>query len=124
MIREEKEKHENLIIKTIKHLKKLGYTDIKADVEGYETPKSFEMRSQNITVTPDIVSKTPNGKVHYVDISVKSDQPILLKTKWKFLKTLSELKNRSFRVITHKGHYSFTDKLLSEMSPIQTALKI
>ena len=124
MIKEQKEKHKNLIEKTINFLKKLGHTDIKADIDGYESPTSFEMRNRNITVTPDIVSVTPNGKMHYVDLGVKSEKPILLKSKWKFLHTLSEIKNRSFRVITHRGHYGFTEKLLSEMTPAQTALKI
>ena len=124
MVKDEKKKYENLIVKTINHLEKLGYTDFKADIEGYESPRSFEMRGRSMKVTPDIVSRTPNGKLHYVDVSVKTDEPVLLKTKWKFLETLAEIKNRSFRIITHRGHYSFTDKLLGQMNLTASSLKI
>jgi len=40
---EEKERHKDLIFKTIHHLEKRGHTEVKADIEGYESPTSFEM---------------------------------------------------------------------------------
>ena len=124
MTKEEKQKHQGLILKTIQHLEKIGHTDIKADIEGYESPTSFEMKKRGTTVTPDIVSTTPGGKKHYADLGVKSDEPVLLKSKWKFLQTLSEIKDRSFRVITHRGHYGFTDKLIGEMNAVKPALRM
>lgn len=124
MIQQEKKDHKELIVKTIEHLENIGYTDIKADINGYESPKSFEMKSQNLKITPDIVSKNPNGKVHYVEVGVKTKNPILLKSKWKFLKTLAEIKNRSFQVIAHRGHYGFTDKLINEIESSRVAVRI
>lgn len=82
------------------------------------------MKKRGITVTPDIVSTTPGGKKHYADLGVKSDEPVLLKSKWKFLQTLSEIKDRSFRVITHRGHYGFTDKLIGEMNAVKPAIRM
>lgn len=124
MIKAEKEIHKSLIEKTIEHLKDLGYTDIKADIQGYESPKSFEMQSRRLKLTPDIVSTDPNGKVQYIEVGVKSDYPIIVKSKWKFLNTLAELKNRGFRIISHRGHYSFTDNLIDDLALKQAAVKL
>lgn len=124
MIKAEKKRYKKLIVKTINHLENRGHTEIKADIEGYDKPTSFSMKKRGVDITPDIVSVSPNGKKHYVDLGVKSETPVLLKTKWKFLQTLAEIKDRSFRVITHKGHYSFTDKLLGEMTNLQPAMRM
>jgi len=124
MTKEEKKTYQGLIIKTINKLEKQGHTDIKADIEGYKNPTSFKMKQRRMTITPDVVSVTPNGKTHYVDLGVKSEEPILLKTKWKFLQTLAEMKDRSFRVVTHIGHYNFTDRLIADMNSIQPAMRM
>ncbi len=124
MVKEDKQRHQDLILKTIHHLEKIGHTDVKADISGYESPTSFSMKNRGTTVTPDIVSTSPHGNTHYVDLGVKSDYPVLLKSKWKFLQTLFELKNRTFRIVTHRGHYSFTDKLVGEMNSVQPAMRM
>lgn len=114
MIKKIKQENEEIIRNTIGFLENSGYENIKADIKGYENPKSFLMRGQNITVTPDIVAET-NGKKHYIEIGYKTADKRLLKSKWKFLSTLSELKGRHFKVVSHKGHYGFTDRLIKEM---------
>ena len=59
MVKEDKQRHQDLILKTIHHLEKIGHTDVKADISGYESPTSFSMKNRGTTVTPDIVSTTP-----------------------------------------------------------------
>tara|TARA_R110002096_G_scaffold126532_2_gene273574 strand:+ start:67150 stop:67524 length:375 start_codon:yes stop_codon:yes gene_type:complete len=116
MIPKEKKENQAYIEKTIEHIKKLGYTNIQADIEGYDSPTSFEMKSQNLSITPDIVSTTPSGQIHYIEVGLKTDNPSLLKSKWKFLNTLAEMKKGSFRVVSHRGHYRFTDNMMSELN--------
>ncbi|WP_070138286.1 hypothetical protein [Crocinitomix algicola] len=123
MILDEKQEHKALIEKTINYLEDKGYENIKADIDGYETPKSFKMPSKGIEITPDIVAEN-NGRVQYIEVGLKSQDIPLLKTKWKFLKTLAELKNRNFRVIAHKGSYGFSDKLMNEINLNKSALRI
>ena len=123
MILIEKTEHKALIEKTINYLEEKGFENIKADIEGYESPKSFTMKSQGIEITPDIVAET-NGRIQYIEVGLKSQDTRLLKTKWKFLKTWAELKNRNFRVIAHKGSYGFSDKLMNEINLNKSALRI
>lgn len=120
----EKVVSKNFINKTINYLKKLGHVEIKADVKGYESPKSFEMKSEHLKITPDIVSVSSDGKVHYVEVGVKSENPVTLKSKWKFLKKLAEINGRGFKIVSHRGHYSFTDKLVIDLNYKQGATRI
>ena len=121
---QEKQLDDEIVEKTIAYLENNGYTEIKADAEGYDTPKSFKMKSSGREITPDIVATSANGKVQYIEIGVKSDDPIFIKTKWKFLKTLAEMKNRGFKVITHKGHYGFTDQIIEDIDLKKDAVRI
>lgn len=115
MILKEKAEHQALIEKTISYLENKGFENIKADIEGYETPKSFMMKNEGIEITPDIVAEN-KGRIQYIEVGVKSNDKRLLKTKWKFLKTWAGMKNRTFKVIAHKGSYGFSDKILAEIS--------
>ena len=45
------------------------------------------------------------------DLSLKSVKPRLLKSKWLFLNTLSQIKSYRFRLITKRGHYKFSSDI-------------
>ena len=92
-----------------------GFNNIKADMEGFESPKSYIKKSTGNPVTPDITA-TKNGRKYLFDISLKSEKPTMLKSKWVFLDTLSRMKSNRFRIITFRGHYKFTDTLLQELN--------
>lgn len=99
----------------MQHLESRGFSNIKADIEGYETPKSYIKKSTGNAVTPDITA-VKNGRKYLFDISLKSDKPKLLKSKWVLLDTLSRMKSNRFRIITFRGSYKFTDTLLKELN--------
>lgn len=101
--------------KSIHHLEATGFEEIKADFEGYETPKSFLKKGSDVKITPDIVA-LKNGIKYFFEISLKSDNPVLLKSKWLFLDALSRIRSNKFRIITTKGHYKFTDAMLSDIN--------
>ena len=115
MIKIEKLENEEILKKSVEHLQSRGFDNIKADMEGYETPKSYLKKSSGNSVTPDITA-TKNGIKYFFDISVKSDKSTLLKSKWLFLDTLSRMKSNRFRIITFRGHYKFTETLLNELN--------
>lgn len=115
MIKIEKQENQDLLQQSVTHLEARGFNNIKADMEGYETPKSYLKKSSGNNVTPDITA-TKNGIKYFFDISLKSEKPTLLKSKWLFLDTLSRMKSNRFRIITFRGHYKFTDTLLSELN--------
>ncbi|CAH8283823.1 hypothetical protein EV196_103508 [Mariniflexile fucanivorans] len=113
MIYEDKAKYSDILENSITYLENRGFENIKADMEGYETPKSYSKAGSDITITPDIVAEK-EGRKHYFDISLKSEKPKLLKSKWLFLNTLSNLKSSRFKLITTRGHYAFTQEMLND----------
>lgn len=101
--------------KTIHHLEATGFEDIKADFDGYETPKSFLKKGSETKITPDIVA-LKNGMKYFFEISLKSDNQVMLKSKWLFLDALTRLRSNRFRIVTTKGHYKFTDSMLEDIN--------
>ncbi|MFZ9003184.1 MAG: hypothetical protein ACO20F_05035 [Robiginitalea sp.] len=115
MIKTEKQENQDVLQLSVEHLEARGFNNIKADMEGYETPKSYLKKSSGSAVTPDITA-TKNGIKYFFDISLKSEKPTMLKSKWLFLDTLSRMKSNRFRIITFRGHYKFTHTLLNELN--------
>lgn len=115
MIHEDKAKYTDILEDSITYLENRGFENIKADIDGYTTPKSYSKAGSDITITPDIIAEK-EGRKHYFDISLKSEKPNLLKSKWLFLNTLSRLKSSRFRLITARGHYAFTQDMLNSIN--------
>jgi len=115
MIKSEKPENKEFLEKSINHLESQGFENIKADIDDYETPKSYIRKGTGNRITPDIVA-IKNGRKYFFEISLKSEKPRLLKSKWLFLDTLSRMNSNRFRIITTKGHYSFTDAMLSDIN--------
>ncbi len=103
------------IKESVAYLENLGFENIKAQVEGYETPKSFPKIDSDVVIIPDIVAERAGVK-HYFEISLKSEETNFLKSKWQFLDTLTKMRNQRFRIITLRGHNKFTDELLKELN--------
>lgn len=114
MISQDKVKYAEELNDCISYLENLGYSNIKADIDGYETPKSYLKRGSKIEVTPDIVAEK-EGRKHIFDLSLKSARPRLLRSKWLFLNSLSQLKSYRFRLITTRGHYKFTSETIDDI---------
>lgn len=115
MVKLEKSENNEFLEKSIQHLEATGFESIKADMEGYETPKSYLRKGSDSKITPDIVA-LKNGRKYFFDISLKSQKPRLLKSKWLFLDTLSRMNSNRFRIITTRGHYKFTDSMLEDIN--------
>ena len=115
MIYTDKDKYSEFLNDSVDYLKQHGFVNIKADLEGYETPKSYSKVGSDIVITPDIVAEK-EGRKHIFDIGLKSSKPNLLKSKWLFLNTLSNLKSHRFRLITTRGHYKFTNEMLDAIN--------
>jgi hypothetical protein len=115
MVKIDKSENTEFLEKSIHHLEATGFENIKADMEGYETPKSYARKGAEGKITPDIVA-VKNGRKYFFDISLKSEKPRLLKTKWLFLDTLSRMNSNRFRIITTRGHYKFTDMMLEDIN--------
>ncbi|APY00521.1 hypothetical protein CLV86_0033 [Lacinutrix venerupis] len=123
MIHTEKKENAAFIKESVNYLENLGFENIKADVEGYEAPKSYVKQDGDIKITPDITA-TRRTKKYYFEIGLKSDKPRLLKSKWRFLDVLSRMNDNRFRIITTRGHYKFTNDVLNDLNLNKTLIKI
>lgn|SRR5690606_25644495 len=115
MVYTDKEKYSEFLKDSIAYLENHGFENIKADMDGFETPKSYLKKGSDISITPDITAEK-EGRKHIFDISLKSSKPKLLKSKWIFLNTLSALKSQRFKLITTRGHYKFTNQMLEDIN--------
>ena len=115
MIKQDKDQYVEELKQSIAYLENLGYSNIKADLEGYESPKSYIKKNGDVEITPDIVAEKENRK-YIFDLSLKTVKPQLLKSKWLFLNTLSQIKSYRFKLITARGHYKFTDETVNAIN--------
>ncbi len=123
MIQIDKEESRDLIKESVIYLEKKGFENIRADIDGYETPKSYHKKGSDITITPDIVAERAGIK-HYFEVSLKSQTPTLLKSKWRFLDVLTRMRNERFRIITRRGHYKFTQDMLDDLNLKKDPIKL
>ncbi|RAJ16950.1 hypothetical protein [Olleya aquimaris] len=123
MIAQDKETHEDILKQSINHLEFLGYENIKADLEGYDQPKAFIKKENNLVITPDITAYKRTKK-YFFELGIKSEKPKLLKTKWRLLDVVTRMKDQRFKIITTRGHYSFTNKILNDLNLDKTLIKI
>ncbi|TYA54368.1 hypothetical protein [Formosa maritima] len=123
MIAQDKLENQVFLKESLTYLENLGFDNIKADADGYETPKSYLKRGSDISITPDIVAEK-GGRKHYFEIGLKSEEPKLLKSKWRFLDVLTRMKDHRFKIITRRGHYKFTQDMLDDLNLDKSPIKL
>lgn len=123
MVQSERDENKEILKESVAYLENRGFEHIRADVEGYETPKSYIKKNSDVVITPDIVADRAGIK-HYFEISLKSEKPRLLKSKWQFLDTLTRMRNQRFKIITRRGHYKFTDEMLKDLNLEKNLIKL
>jgi len=123
MVQVDKQENVEILKDTVAYLEKKGFENIKADLEGYETPKSYHKKGSDVTITPDIVAERAGIK-HYFEVSLKSEKPNLLKSKWRFLDVLTRMKNHRFKIVTRRGHYKFTHEMLKDLNLEKELIKL
>ncbi|MBB6681956.1 hypothetical protein H4O20_10920 [Aequorivita sp. 609] len=123
MIQADREENKEIIKESVSYLEKRGFEQIRANVDGYEAPKSYLKKDSDVVITPDIVASRAGIK-HYFEISLKTEKLRLLKSKWQFLDTITRMRNQRFKIITRRGHYKFTDELLKELNLEKNLIKL
>ncbi len=115
MLKESKkdEAYEQMVTEIIAKVKKQGYSDIRADIEDYDSPYKLIGQSKDISFTPDITGKKDDG-LGYFEIAKKVPNTNELVNKWKVLSLLADMKNGVFKVYVPHGHMKFTRELISD----------
>ncbi|NNF34806.1 MAG: hypothetical protein HKN68_11885 [Saprospiraceae bacterium] len=86
--------------------------EIKSVHEDYEDPKIFKSKSSDMTVQPDISFRLNDGRKHFTDISLKTEKPQNLVTRWKLLSTMATLSRGKLYLLAPRGHKIFTTRLV------------
>lgn len=119
----ETDKNNAFLNETITYLENKGFENIKADADGYETPISFTRQDTGNSLTPDIVAEK-RGIKYFFEVGLKSSKPKLLKSKWLLLDTLTKMKDYRFRIVSTRGHLSFTRDMIAEANLNKKVIRI
>ncbi|MEN0002817.1 MAG: hypothetical protein AAF798_01690 [Bacteroidota bacterium] len=102
------------IQRVVKWVKSKGYSNIKANVEGYELPTTFT--PSNLDVEPFVpdVTATRGEQKHYFEIALKTEDSDRQIRKWKLLSTLAEMKKGKLHLFAPRGHKAFAERIVRE----------
>lgn len=85
---------------------------IRSIHEDYEDPKIFRSKNSDMMVQPDISFRLIDGRKHFTDISLKTEKPQKLVTRWKLLSTMATLSRGKLYLLAPRGHKIFTTRLV------------
>ncbi len=87
-------------------------SELKANHEDFDPPKSFVNKSTDQSVQADMSFKL-NGKTRYFsEIALKTEKVQSLVTKWKLLSMMASMKGGKLFLLAPKGHKMFTEKIV------------
>ena len=96
---------------------KNGYSDIKANIEGYDTPPGLS--SKDIVVVPDITA-TKRGGRWYIEVVRKDADAEKTVSKWKLLSIIAKNKGGGLILIAPAGSFAFAERLTKKHDiPVQ-----
>lgn len=114
------------MIKTLieKVVTRKGFDEVKANVEGYETPTKIRKgKDSDQYYIPDVTGEV-NGRRSYFELGLKavdSDGERKVITKWRTLSSLAARKNGKLYLAVPRGHMAFTNRILADY-PIQAEI--
>ncbi|MCI5083667.1 MAG: hypothetical protein MRY78_18360 [Saprospiraceae bacterium] len=105
------EENTTVIDDALSWVKKKGYSKIKASgIEDLESPSSFMLKEEAISLSPEITA-VRNGRKSYFDIASKEEDKKILISKWKLMEQLARIKNGNFFIFVPFGLKAFTERI-------------
>ncbi|TDB64466.1 hypothetical protein [Arundinibacter roseus] len=112
-----------IIVSVVKWAQSHGFKDICANIEGYETPKSYERTQDKQVFTPDVTGVNMFNK-HYLEVSMKTDKLMKDISKWKLLSELASMKGGKLYLMAPRGHVRFTRDVITQHNIPAEVIKI
>ncbi|MEI7586130.1 hypothetical protein [Runella sp.] len=97
---------EAYILEVVKWLKKRGFEEIRANVEGYETPIGYALQSDEEKYIPDVTGRLFSEN-SYFEVVLKTDKVSRTISKLRLLSTLAAAKGGKLFLMTPRGHFNF-----------------
>ncbi|HMP23722.1 MAG TPA: hypothetical protein PKC76_06300 [Saprospiraceae bacterium] len=95
-----------------KIVKPRGYSDIKANLEGYEPPARLSRREEEDEAYVPDATAVSYGRKMYFELAVKTDREREVVSKWKLMSRLASAKAGKFFLIAPRGHVAFAQRLV------------
>ncbi|PHI19639.1 hypothetical protein CEQ90_12270 [Lewinellaceae bacterium SD302] len=98
-----------------------GFDEIKANIEGYESPSKIRRGKDSEEYYIPDVTGVVNGRKSYFELGLKTDDDETMRqvvTKWRLLANLAAYKNGKLYLAVPRGHMAFTNRILADY-PIQ-----
>ena len=87
-----------------------GYTEIKANIDGFETPSALSNKESEDRVVPDITALKRGGR-WYIEVVRKDSEVEKTVSKWKLLSMLGKARNGGLILMAPSGQYAFAERL-------------
>jgi hypothetical protein len=104
-------KEEELIKKVLDtYVSRNGFTEVKANIEGFEEPSAMNSKGSDDRIVPDITGMKRGG-LWYIEVVKKDADPEKTVSKWKLLSVLGRAKGGGLILISPPGSYAFAERL-------------
>lgn len=101
-----------------------GFDEIKANIEGYDTPaKLVDRKNEGVFFIPDVTGVI-NGRKSYFELGMKTTDETALVTKWRILSNLAAYKNGKLYLAVPRGHMAFTNRIIADYQIKAEVVKI
>lgn len=100
-----------------------GYQNVRANVEGFETPSKLSRPNQEGAFIPDATA-TMHGRKSYFELVQKTDDLQEVITKWKLMSNLATFKEGKLFLIVPHGNLAFANRILDNYSIQAEVVKI
>jgi len=90
-----------------------GYTEVKANIEGFETPSALSNKESEDRVVPDITALKRGGR-WYIEVVRKDSEIEKTVSKWKLLSMLGKARNGGLILMAPSGQYAFAERLIKK----------
>ena len=87
-----------------------GYSEVKANIEGYETPSGLSNKDSDDKLVPDITALKRGGR-WYIEVVRKDADAEKTVSKWKLLSILGKNKWGGLILIAPAGSFAFAERL-------------
>jgi len=90
-----------------------GYTEVKANIDGFETPSALSNKESEDRVVPDITALKRGGR-WYIEVVRKDSEIEKTVSKWKLLSMLGKARNGGLILMAPSGQYAFAERLIKK----------
>jgi hypothetical protein len=90
-----------------------GYTEVKANIDGFDTPSALSNKESEDRVVPDITALKRGGRWYIEAVRKESDIEKTV-SKWKLLSMLGKARNGGLILMAPSGHYAFAERLIKK----------